>query len=742
MKSKLVLADYIANHMDVLTEHLVNQTGMAKDDILLGLVRKWLENNVAVLREKPCRIAEWAAQFVERNRALNILTGEAYLCLKALQKSLTERCLGKVEGATDAEILSTMNDNAVRFEQAVVEYFAQRVRQDTVANQRRQKAILESVNMPMALIDDEGGVEMVNKEFCRLLKTSPDMLEGVDLTTLCNEETASRLRSFLRQKRMDQSKTSFQGEISFGTQKIRAEIACQPFFNADGMRTGAAVFIDQNGRDDARVETGIQYLEERLLPLVTLPMQLFDREGNITFSSEQAALFSSMGYDRTEPLCCFLYRRRYGDKRECLCKEAFDSGLFHLDEISLDTQTEIKWFRLVIIPLQDDAGHISRVACCVYDMTHRRQVQKQLESQIINQQRSSLVAQLSITVAHQLRNPLSVVLGFAEMMAKGLAPDQYAEAVSRILRNSLRCKDIVENLLDFGKGMPLERRPVDFEVLIRESVRTLLTPSQNRIIDWRFSGKPAPIECVPEQMSQVVLSLLDNALRMAQRQVVCSVENKGDLIRLRIVDDGPGIPLDLREHVFEPFFTTRREEGATGLGLSLARAVASDYGGSLTVSVPAANEPRGACLVLQLPLMKKQDAGKNEEPAKPVEIKEKLVLVVDDETDLQDLLKTTLYMRGYRADTVATGMEALQKIKENEYSAVVLDYLIKGSLTGQQLYREITEQYPHLVPRVLFITADMLNYQTRLFMESTGRPVLEKPFLMADFIMELNKVMG
>jgi len=118
------------------------------------------------------------------------------------------------------------------------------------------------------------------------------------------------------------------------------------------------------------------------------------------------------------------------------------------------------------------------------------------------------------------------------------------------------------------------------------------------------------------------------------------------------------------------------------------------------------------------------------------------VLIVDDETDLQDLLKTTLYLRGYRADTVSTGMEALEKLKQEEYSAVVLDYLLKGSLSGQQLYREIAEQYPALVPRILFITADMLNYQTRLFVESTGRPVLEKPFLMADFMTELARLMG
>ena len=171
------------------------------------------------------------------------------------------------------------------------------------------------------------------------------------------------------------------------------------------------------------------------------------------------------------------------------------------------------------------------------------------------------MAQISVTVAHQLRNPLSVVLGFAEMMAKGLAPEQYAEAVSRILRNSIRCKDIVESLLDFGRGMPLQQRVVDLEVLIRESVCTMLTPAQNRLVTWIFSGKSTPIECVPEQMTQVVLSLLHNAVHAAQSQVVCTLENKGDLVRLRVVDDGPGIPLDLRERVFEPFYTTRRNEG-------------------------------------------------------------------------------------------------------------------------------------------------------------------------------------
>ncbi len=506
---------------------------------------------------------------------------------------------------------------------------------------------------------------------------------------------------------------------------------------------GADSVIEDKTEIVHELDTALRYFKECLLPLLPLATQIIDYEGNITYSSDYLDTLALDGYEKQEPLCCFLYHQRFGQQRECPCKSVFETIRLHLDEIYFDSHSDMKWFRLIIVPIPNNEGRISRAFCCVHDMTQRKQIQKQMESQILDQQRSSLVAQLSVAVAHQLRNPLSVVLGFAEMMSKGLAPEQYAEAVNRILRNSMRCKDIVESLLDFGKGMPLQRRLVDLEVLIRESVRPMLTPAQNRLVEWRFSGKPTPFECVPEQMTQALLSLLHNAFHVAQSKIVCSVKNKGELIRLRVVDDGPGIALDLRERIFEPFFTTRRKEGATGLGLSLARAVITDYGGSLTVGAPTANEPRGACMVVQLPLLKNSEPApaKIKDTSKPATL-EQHILIVDDEVDMLDLLKTSLYLKGFLSDTVATGMEALEKLKQNTYDAVVLDYKIEGVLTCAQLYQEIKEQHAHLLPRILFLTGDMLNYQTRHFIESTGRPVLEKPFLMADLIKALTNVVG
>jgi len=733
MANQQQIARYLEQEREHLVPALLSKVDLPQRDGEPALVKAWLENHIALLRGQPCPLAEWAARFTIHNHMLGKPAGEAFACIEGLRKALIECCQGKIARISDIDLSSALTDTASLIAQAVFAYVTECTSCQPDISKQRNQAILDAVTIPMALITPDGTIETVNAPFCRTFKTDKAALEGTALAALCNEATAASASAFLSGKQAKTGSLSFDGEFHSGRITVQAKTTFHPLIGPDGSCAGAVVALEDNPKGIAAPDTGLRYIEERLLPLIPLASQMVDGEGNITFSSEQIAHLPVNGYEGGEPICCFLYRHRHGENSECPCKSVLNTGQFYLGEISYDSRMEIKWFRLVIAPVPDDDGRVARVFCCVYDMTRRKQVQKQLESQIIEQQRSSLVAQ-------QLRNPLSVVLGFAEMMAKGLAPEQYAEAVSRILRNSIRCKDIVESLLDFGRGMPLQQRVVDLEVLIRESVCTMLTPAQNRLVTWIFSGKSTPIECVPEQMTQVVLSLLHNAVHAAQSQVVCTLENKGDLVRLRVVDDGPGIPLDLRERVFEPFYTTRRNEGATGLGLSLARAVITDFGGSLTVCAPVAGEPRGACLVLQLPLVKQKAPGPETALIPETLVPERRVLIVDDEADMQDLLKTSLYLHGFLADTVATGMEALEKLKQAKYDVVVLDYKIVGALSCAQLYNEILEQHAHLVPHILFLTGDMLNHQTRLFIQNTGRPVLEKPFHMKDFLGSLTRL--
>lgn len=739
-KQKKQVAEYIEQHLESLADQLMSFPEVADAEALKPIAAGWLTNQVAFYSDRSYRAGEWTAQMIDYLHATGGDLEKAYSLLRHFRNTLIDACLKGIDSISDAEVCALVRGGTDAHFQYLIEYYAQYMRDCGSAEQRKQKAIVEAVNHPLALLDTQGLIEIANREFGRYFNTTPDALAGRDFLALCDDKTSNYIRASLRAKPTGQQSKAFTGTIMHGKQQKAIRLDVQPLYDAAGMRSGAALCLDEKATAESGISAGRQYIEEYLLSDIPIPVQLVDTEGNVTFSSDMIKSLSVRGYDGTEPLCTFLYKQHSGTSRPDPCAQVFETGQFHMEDISYGAEADMRWYLLLLLPLPDETGHVTHVLCGIYDMTRRKQLQKQLEAQIISQQRSSLVAQIAVTVAHQLRNPLSVVLGFAEMMSKGLPPEQYSEAVNRILRNSIRCKDIVENLLDFGKGMPVERRTIDLNLLIRESVRPLLTPAQNRMIEWNYSESAAPIECVPEQMTQVILSMLDNALRAATERVFCTVETKAEIVRLRVVDDGPGISLELRERIFEPFYTTRRHEGAVGLGLSLGRAVAVDYGGNLSVSSAIGNEPNGACLILQMPRIKvaarevSQDAGQ-----KSLGMGRR-VLIVDDEADLLDLLKTALYMRGYLVDAVSTGAEALAKLAENRYDAAVIDFLLLGAMSGSDVYDHIVDAYPELADKVFFITADTLNYQTRLYLEGTRRPVLEKPFLMADFVAELEKL--
>jgi len=386
------------------------------------------------------------------------------------------------------------------------------------------------------------------------------------------------------------------------------------------------------------------------------------------------------------------------------------------------------------VPIFAPDGHVTHVACGLVDLTAQKRLEKRMENQILVQQRSSVVSQIALTVAQRMRDPLGVIIGFAELLSKGLSPDQSAEIAGRMLRSSLRCKEIVDDLLDFGQGTPLERAPTDLCAVLRESVRPMLTSGQTRHVEWRLPNDPVWAECVPAQMAQVIVSVLDNALRFALSRVVCEIGTDGNKAWVSVADDGPGIPGELDEQVFEPFFTTRRTEGAVGLGLSLARSVVRDCGGDLYITHHAKPELPGARVVIQLPAVAAATTDGVPVTPEDKDTRPLQVLLVDDEPDLLDMLCTALSMRGFDVEPVQTGIEALERVRSQEYDAIVLDIHLPGAMNGKELFVRIAEEKPEIAKRVLFITADTLSFDTQRFLETVNCPSLEKPFLISSFL--------
>ncbi len=733
-----LFADYVEPHLEVLSQCMLEAAPPKNRDTVRALVLPWLQELVGMLRGQSFRVREWSANLSEALAA----NGGTLLDLMEVGRSARDVvllfCSGKVPGLSDLDLAGTVNEIYDIHVLQAAQYFTQRDRDANQSMSRRQRSIMDTVGRPFMLIDGNGMVIEANEACSQQLNTPMEALSGRDFLVLCDEETVQEMRRLLRQRRPTVKKHEFTGRLAACPDR-EVLFLVQPMFDSDGRRDGAAVCFEPANIERVGVDDVLEYVRRRFIDIVPFPVQLLDENGLVVHATELARDFTFA--DNVEPLpyCCH-FHRRLGTAGTCACRQVFRTGAPHFDEVRLDEPDQARWFSLGILPIFAPDGRVTHVACGLVDQTAQKRLEKRMENQILAHQRSSLVSQIALTVAQRLRDPLGVIIGFAELMSKGVPREQLPEMITRILRNSLRCKEIVDDLLDFGQGTPLERVPADICAVLRESVRPMLTNAQNRRVEWRLPNEPAWVECVPAQLAQVIMGVLDNALCFAKSKVICEIGSDAGRAWISVADDGNGIPGELDEQVFEPFFTTRRAEGAVGLGLSLARSVVRDCGGDLFLTHEGEPELPGAHLVIQLPAIAgAPSAGESSSAEDTTDGHPLQILLVDDEPELLDMLCTALSMRGYEADSVQTGADALDRIRTADYDGVVLDIRLLGAMNGRELYLRIAAEKPELAKRILFITADTLNFETQRFLETVNCPSLEKPFLISNFLeaMEL-----
>jgi two-component system NtrC family sensor kinase len=211
-------------------------------------------------------------------------------------------------------------------------------------------------------------------------------------------------------------------------------------------------------------------------------------------------------------------------------------------------------------------------------------------------------------VAHELNNPLTTIVGFAELVRDELPQGSTSRVdLETVLREALRARDVVRRLLDFSRSSEMVRVKADINALVSDTlglVRHLLGSNGVQVrttlddsIPWGFVDR--------DQIKQVLLNLFHNALHAmpsgGEITITTSCRQKygRDWITVTITDNGVGIPPDNMERIFEPFFTTRSGEGGTGLGLSVTYGIVTSHGGRIEAeSAPG----EGASFTVWLPV--------------------------------------------------------------------------------------------------------------------------------------------
>lgn len=222
--------------------------------------------------------------------------------------------------------------------------------------------------------------------------------------------------------------------------------------------------------------------------------------------------------------------------------------------------------------------------------------------QLRKSERLSAAGQLSASLAHEIRNPLASISGAAGILARGQAsPEARAECLEILTKESQRLNKLLTNFLDFARPR-LPRMQWMEPAEMAASVASLAQHAasrQNVTIEVRNAAALQPVECDPEQIKQLLLNLVLNAIQATEGEgsvTLRSFAQNGKLC-MEVSDQGKGISAEVRDHIFEPFFTTR--DSGTGLGLAIAANIAGQHGGTLTC---APNVGRGAIFRVELPL--------------------------------------------------------------------------------------------------------------------------------------------
>jgi PAS domain S-box-containing protein len=389
---------------------------------------------------------------------------------------------------------------------------------------------------------------------------------------------------------------------------------------------------------------------------------------------------------------------------------------------------------LVSGPLKDGDGEYTGRVWIGRDITKLRRVEKSLAQA----ERLSSMGEIVAGVAHELNNPLSGVVGYAELLRMNATDKKQVRDLDRIVESAMRCQKIVLKLLGFSRKHRSEKKYQS----VNDCIRKVL---DLKVYHLRSSRVNPVLELAPDlpctlfdfhQLEQVVLNLLNNA-----EQSITSIKREGQVtlrsgvrdgrIFIEVEDTGPGVPESIRERVFDPFFTTKAVGMGTGLGLSVSYGLIEEHGGRLELSDASSGE--GALFTIWLPLIDGQ-LSVEEPAAPPIEVEgnplhDCRILVVEDEQVILDVFARVLEREGALVTLARDGEEAWKLLCHEEYDLIIAD-LRMPKLSGQGLYERAAETRPELLRRFVFATGDVARPETVSFLENLPNRFLTKPLQM------------
>ena len=389
----------------------------------------------------------------------------------------------------------------------------------------------------------------------------------------------------------------------------------------------------------------------------------------------------------------------------------------------------------------------------------RRQEHKLLEEQVLLSHKMETVGRLAGGVAHDFNNLLTAIMGYAHAGVKNLKPDEqvypYFEGIQQAAQ---RAASLTSQLLTFSRLQVVEPKVVDLNDLIIQTAKMLRSVLGEDVeLVTLLSPDICPVKVDPEKMEQVLMNLTVNARDAMPNGGKLTIQtcnthlkadesfqdsegiSAGEYVMVAVRDDGLGIDDEIKDHIFEPFFSTKETGKGTGLGLSTCYGIVKQSGGYIDVQ---SSMNGGTVFKVYLPQTQEGEAAQTDsESADALELHGETVLLVEDEPLVRAMVARALEGQGLTVIEAANGEEALRLAEKRMAGSI--DLLLTDVVMPRMGGIELAEQFKTCYPRTRVLltsgyTDEAVIQRGALDLDT---PFMQKPFLPIDLLHKVRQVL-
>lgn len=502
-------------------------------------------------------------------------------------------------------------------------------------------------------------------------------------------------------------------------------------------------------------EKNLKASEEKYRSMMkAMPDQAYICSPDFRIEFMNRAMIDRLGHDATGELC---YNALFGHDEKCpwCVFEKVRKGQTITYE-QKDSETN-RYYLVKCSPVNLVEGQPSKLSI-LRDVTDLKLMEKeriQAEAKLQQALKMESIGTLAGGIAHDFNNILSSVIGFTELAMDDAEENTILkENLGEVFKAGLRAKDLVKQILNFARQSDGETKPVQVSTIAKEGLKFIRSSIPTTIEIKQSIESNSLIMADPTQIHQIAMNLCTNAaqametdggvLSVGLTDVVfdddftesCDGLKPGKYLKLSVSDTGPGIPPEILESIFEPYFTTKAPGKGTGMGLATVYGIVKQNGGDIVVD---SNVGKGCTFNVYLPITKKRSEAEHVQ-TEALPSGSEHILVVDDEPTIAKMIQHMLERLGYHVTIRTNSMEVLElfRMKSTDFDLVITDMTMPG-MTGDKLAEQLMIIRPEIP--VMLYTGYNNKISYKIASEIGIKGFAYKPVVKSDLAKTVRKVL-